>query len=219
MMLERNWGGIYYWKLDFRTFSGDGKTDMHEQALNINIDWMEVFDSFSVHLFDPIIIFRRHNMNIYLDLPSMLSYSTPFHSLKHGWIANELSRVGGQHRILSWVGWHPEKFVWKCDIKSFIVSPWPEVVLCQNLPKNRDAHDDTIAGQNLCDFQITFGYQGQWAGPKTGMSQFPLKQPLCKLSATGFKIKRAHNEAHNCFIFNVLSCVGSASCSSVEVFN
>lgn len=39
-------------------------------------------------------------------------YKTPFHSLKHGWIANELILVGGQHRILSWVGPHPEKLVY-----------------------------------------------------------------------------------------------------------
>lgn len=52
-------------------------------------------------------------MKILVPLPSVL-YKTPFHSLKHGWIANELNFVGGQHKILSCVGGHPEKFVWKC---------------------------------------------------------------------------------------------------------
>lgn len=147
----------------------------------------------------------------------MLSYSTPFHSLKQGWTANEFILVGGQHRILSWVGWHPEKFVWKCDKKSLIVSPSSTLsFLERKLPKNQGAHDDTKTDRNLCCFQITFGYQGQWAGPKTGKSPFPPMKPLCKLSATGFKIKWAHNVAQFCFIFNALSCVTFASCSSVE---
>jgi hypothetical protein len=47
-------------------------------------------------------------------LPSAL-YCTPFISLKHAWVANELKLVGGQQKILSCVGRQPEKFVWKFE--------------------------------------------------------------------------------------------------------